>query len=148
MRICWLWPILLLPTLGCREHVLLDGTFELTPHRILRDDCALASQGPELGSATLRTQGDLVSLTLSRPELRLVGTYRDGLEEMTFDGSLSNVSALLRGRECLLDTVTFHLDGAATSPSSFKGSMAINYEARQPDECTCQFWFQFEAHRR
>jgi hypothetical protein len=101
-----------------------------------------------LGPATLRTEGNEVSLTLTKPELRLVGIYRYSVEEMTLDGTLTNSSTVLAGRECLLDTVDFHLDTVTTNASSFTGAMSINYNARQPDQCTCKFWFKLAGQRQ
>lgn len=148
VRISWLCAALsLLLTPGCRVHSLDDGVYAIVPGEILRDDCGLAT-ADVLGAATLRTEGNLVTLSLARPELRLVGTYRFSVEEMTLDGTLSNFSAVLRGRECLLDTVNFHMDTVTSSPTSFTGAMSINYDARQPDECVCKFWFRFEAQRQ
>lgn len=133
-------------TAGCRVHTLDDGDYALTPSQILKDDCGLA-QEDVLGPATLRTEGNLVTLTLAKTGLRLVGTYRVSTEEMTMDGTLSNFPARLRSRECLLDTVAFHVDTVTTSASTFTGAMSINYQAQQPDECVCQFWFKFDARR-
>lgn len=133
---------------GCRVHTLDDGPYTFTLGEILRDDCSLAGGGGVVPGGTLRTEGHLVSIALDDPDLRLVGTYRSGLEEMTLDGSLSNYSRNLRGRECLLDTVSFHLDTVTTNDSAFTGAMSVNYEARQPDECTCRFWFKLNATKR
>ena len=141
------WLLLLMLTAGCRVHTLEDGVYVITPGEILRDDCGLAS-ADVLGTATLRTEGNEVSLTLSRPELRLVGIYRFSVEEMTLDGTISNFPAVLRGRECLLDTVNFHVDTLTSSPTSFSGAMSINYDARVPDECVCKFWFKYTAQRQ
>ena len=141
------WLLLLMLTAGCRIHTLEDGVYTLTPGEILRDDCGLAT-ADVLGAATLRTEGNEVSLTLSRPELRLVGIYRFSVEEMTLDGTISNFSSVLRGRECLLDTVNFHVDTLTTSPTTFSGAMSINYDARVPDECVCKFWFKYTAQRQ
>lgn len=147
VRISWRsGALLLLLTSGCRVHPLDDGVYSLVPGEILRDDCGLADAGV-LGTATLRTEGNEVSLSLSRPELRLVGIYRYSVEEMTLDGTLTNYSAVLRGRDCLLDTVDFHVDTVTTNASSFTGALSINYNARQPDECACKFWFKFAAQR-
>ena len=77
-----------------------------------------------------------------------MGTYRFSVEEMTLDGTLSNYEAVLRNRTCLLDTVNFHVDTLTTSATSFTGAMSINYEARQPDECVCKYWFKFIATRQ
>jgi hypothetical protein len=146
VKLNWSLCMLLLLAAGCRIHELEDGEFTITPTEILRDECGLATQDV-LGRATLRTEGNLVTLTLAKPALRLVGTYRFGLEEMTMDGTLSNFSTVLRGRECLLDTVNFHVDTVTTSPRTFSGAMSINYEARQPDECVCRYWFKYDAAR-
>lgn len=132
---------------GCRVHTLEDGEYVLVPSEILRDDCGLASEDL-LGAATLRTEGNLVTLSLAKPGLRLVGTYRFSLEEMTMDGTLSNTPFMLRGRECLLDNVSYHVDTETSSPTTFSGSMSINYDTRSPDECVCKYWFKFDARRR
>jgi hypothetical protein len=148
VRISWLSGVLLsLLASGCRIHTLDDGLYALAQTEILRDDCGLADAGV-LGPATLRTEGNEVSLTLTKPELRLVGIYRYSVEEMTLDGTLTNSSTVLAGRECLLDTVDFHLDTVTTNASSFTGAMSINYNARQPDQCTCKFWFKLAGQRQ
>jgi hypothetical protein len=133
---------------GCREHTLDDGPYAFTLGEVLRDDCALATSGGLVAGGTLRTEGHQVSFALDSPDLRLVGTYRYALEEMTLDGSLSNEQRVLRGRECLVDVVTYHLDTVTTSPTAFTGAMSVNFEARQPDECTCRFWFKLSAAQR
>jgi len=138
--------LLLLLTSGCRIHDLQDGTYTFVSTEILRDDCGLGEQAIP-GTALLRTEGNLVTLTLAQPELRLVGTYRFSTEEMTLDGTISNLSTVLRGRECFVETVSMHVDAFTTSPSTFNGAMSINYEARQPDECACKHWFKFDASR-
>ncbi len=145
MRLFWFSAVLVLS--GCRVHTLDDGAYAFLPTEILRDDCALDGTGA-IGTATLRTEGNLVTLSLAKPELRLVGTYRFSVEEMTLDGTLTNFEAVLRGRDCLLDTVNLHVDTVTTSASTFSGSMSINYEARQPDECVCKYWFKFDATRQ
>ena len=147
MRLSWSLSVLVLVLAsGCRIHDLQDGTYAFTPTEILRDDCGLGQRG--VGNALLRTEGHLVTLTFSEPELRLVGTYRFSTEEMTLDGTISNLSTQLRGRECFVDIVNFHVDTVTTSPTTFNGAMSINYEARQPDECVCKYWFKFDAQRR
>ena len=139
---------LLLLLAGCRVHTLEDGPYTFTLGEVLRDDCGLASTGGVLTTGTLRTEGNLVSLNLAQPNLRLVGTYRFSLEEMTLDGTLSNFQTTLRGQACLLDTVALHLDTTTLSPTAFEGSMSISYEARTPDACVCKFWFKFSAQRQ
>lgn len=132
---------------GCRQHDLLDGDYAITPTEILRDDCGLQRDDP-VGLGTLDTDGNLVGMTFAQLGLRLVGTYRFSTEEMTLDGTLSNYSVVLRGAECLVDTVNLHLDTQTTSPTSFNGAMSINYDARQNDACVCKYWFKLDATRR
>ena len=147
LRNYWLLSALLLLGSGCRIHTLDDGLYSFVATEVLRDDCSLDGTGV-IGTATLRTEGNEVSLSLAKPELRLVGTYRFSVEEMTLDGTLSNYEAVLRSRTCLLDTVNFHVDTVTTSATGFTGAMSINYEARQPDECVCKYWFKFTATRQ
>ncbi len=150
MRNFWFASLLLLLMMsGCRVHTLDDGAYDFTLGEILRDDCGLAATaGAVPPGGTLRTEGNLTNFALTQPELRLIGTYRYSVEELTMDGSLSNYSTVLRGQECLVDTVAFHLDATTVDASSFTGAMSINYEARQPDACTCRFWFKFSAKRK
>ncbi|MFZ5440117.1 MAG: hypothetical protein ACOZQL_08925 [Myxococcota bacterium] len=144
-RLLWL---AVLALSACRDHVLEDGAYAFTPGEVLRDDCSLSSGAPIVTGGTLRTEGHLVAFSLTQPELRLVGTYLSSAEQMTLDGSLSNFQAVLRGRECLLDAVTFHLETTTLSPTSFEGAMSISYEARQPDECVCRYWFKLTGQRQ
>jgi hypothetical protein len=138
---------LLLLTAGCRVHTLEDAPYTFTLGEVLRDDCGLATTGGVVPGGTLRTEGNQVSLALRSPDLRLVGMYLDSDERFTMDGSLSNYTTVLRGQECLLDTVAFHLDATDTSATTFDGTMSINYAARAADRCVCQFWFKFSATR-
>ncbi|MFO0596562.1 MAG: hypothetical protein U0228_14695 [Myxococcaceae bacterium] len=136
--------MLALALVGCRAHTLDDGPYAVTVDQVLRDDCGLA--GTEvIGTATLVTQGHQVALTLAKPDLTMLGTYKYGLEQITLDGSLSNQREVLAGRECLLDLVTLHADTVTTDPTHFTGSMSIAYETKQADACTCRFWFNFKA---
>lgn len=145
VKIAWLCAIIGLT--GCRVHTLVDGVYTLVPQEVLHNDCGL-SVSDVFGSATLRTEGNLVALTLAPLDLGLVGTYREGVEEMTLDGSLSNYATVLNGRQCLLDTVTFHFDAETLGSTSFEGAMSISYEARQPDECGCRLWVKLAAWRQ
>lgn len=144
MKLAWSLLLFSLLLAGCRLHTLEDGEYVITPSEIIRDECNLAGTDL-LGPATLRTEGNLVYFTLSKPALRLVGTYRFNTEEITMDGSISNFSTVINGRECLLDNVQFHADTDTSSTSTFSGQMSISFEARTPDACNCKFWFQFNA---
>lgn len=138
---------LLLLTAGCRVHTLEDGPYTFTLGEILRDDCGLAATGGVVTGGTLTTVGHQVNLALTKPDLRLVGTYLYSVEQFTMDGSLSNYTTTLRGQECLLDTVTFHLDATETSATTFNGAMSVSYASRAADRCVCQFWFKYTAAR-
>lgn len=134
---------------GCRVHTLLDGNYQFEVTEVLENDCELMSPPAGVQSAgVLRTEGHWVGLRFTEPDLQLVGTYLSGVEALTLDGSLSHFPAQLRGRSCVLDTVTFHLDGTTVDAQTFEGAMAVNYEARQPDECTCRYWFKYRATSR
>lgn len=144
-----LWLVVLASMSACRDHLLDDGPYAFSVTEVLRDDCGLATSGTAVVSGgTLRSEGNLVQFSLTQPELRLVGTYLSSVEQMTLDGSISNYSAVLRGRECLLDTVSFHLDTTTLSDTRFEGAMSISYEARQPDECVCRYWFKLAGQKQ
>lgn len=140
------WILLLIVFAGCRMHTLEDGAFTLTPTETLRDDCGLAGSFGTL-QGTLRTEGHLVELALAQPDLRLVGTYRYGVEEMVMDGTVSNLNTTLNGRACLVESVAYHLETETDSPAAFTGSMSIQYDTRQDDGCSCRYWFRFRAQR-
>jgi hypothetical protein len=131
---------------GCgRTHPLTDGEYVFTVKEVLRDDCGLGDAALVLTPARLVTTGHVVRLDFAPPGTQLIGTYKSRIEEMTLDGTIANFNTIVRGRECLVDAVTLHLDAETTGPSSFKGAMSIAYDARQPDECVCRFWFLYEA---
>lgn len=142
----WLFGLLLVVS-GCREHVLADGAYALTATQTLRDDCGLAGTDL-LGDGTLRTEGHVAYLTLAKPGLTLMGSYRYGVEEMVLDGTLMNHPASLGGRECLLDVVSYHLETETAGPSAFTGAMSIHFQARQADACSCQYWFKLDGQQR
>jgi len=142
-------PLLLLCLVltGCRVHTLEDGPFAFTVTEVLRDDCGFAGAAPVTGGA-LMTEGHQVGFTLDAPKLRLEGTYLYGVEELMLDGSLLNTGATLNGRACQVDSTMFHLEGTTQSPSSFTGTMSVEYATRQNDACSCRIWFKFNAARR
>lgn len=147
MRAAFFAGVLSLTSACGRVHPLTDGDYLFSVTRVIRDDCELAAQPELLGTGTLVTTGHQVSLTLARPEAQLVGTYRSDLEEMVLDGTIANPQAVVRGRECLLNVISLHLDTVTLDPKNFKGTMAITYDG-QPDECVCKFWFDFTAAHR
>jgi hypothetical protein len=133
--------------LSCgRVHVLEDGPYALTVTRVLRDDCEFASQ-TVLGEGDLTTAGDSVTLGFTKPEAKLAGTYRTGVEEMTLDGTIANYATVVRGEECLVDFVTLHLDTVTVDREHFEGTMSISSYSPQHDQCGCKYWFDFEAAR-
>lgn len=143
-----LWLLLLLLALaGCRDHVLDDGPYAFTVGAALRDDCGVAGSF-RVGLGTLRTDGHQVSLTLAEPELRLMGSYRSNVEAFYADGSLSKSAAVLGGRECVVDTVSFRVEAQTLSDTGFTGTMAVNWDTAQPEACVCRYWFEFLAERQ
>jgi hypothetical protein len=131
---------------GCREHTLDDGTYAFTETGALRDDCGLAGQGV-LGTGTLATAGHQVTLALTRPPGTLTGTYRYNLEQMVLDGSVANYEATVRGQACLETTVTVHTETQTVDPTHFNGTLALTYDSRLPETCSCQYWFTYQAAR-
>lgn len=146
MRAPWLL-LAVLVLVGCRDHVLDDGAYALSVGAALRDDCGLAGTVP-FGPARLRTDGHQVSLTLEQPELRLMGSYRSNVEAFYADGSLSKTAAVLAGRECVVDTVSFHVEAETVSDTAFTGTMAVAWDTAQPETCVCRYWFEFSAARQ
>jgi hypothetical protein len=128
----------------CRVHPLQDGAYALKATRVLRDDCSLNGTGL-VPQATLTTTGNVVRLQLKQPATTLMGNYLNGLEKMSLDGTFANFATTVRGRTCQVDVATFHLEGTTLSPSAFQGTLAIDYDGRQSDQCVCQFWYDFDA---
>lgn len=134
---------------SCRVHLADDGryAFSLKPSDVLRDDCGLAADSAVVSTGVLRSIGNVVELDYGYLDIKLVGTYLDKLEQMTFDGTAVNVSTQVRGQLCLLDTVAIHLDAKTLDANHFSGAMKIVLDARSPDGCVCQLWFRYEASR-
>jgi hypothetical protein len=139
--------LLLVVLAGCRVHPLDDGTFGFaetgTP---LRDDCGLQGQGV-LGTGALSSAGHLVTLALTRPPGALSGSYRYNLEQMILDGSFLNYRTPVRGLDCLVEDAALHLETTTVDAAHFSGLGQLTYTSRQPDTCSCQYWFSFEATR-
>jgi hypothetical protein len=139
--------LLLLVLAGCRTHPLDDGTFGFvetgTP---LRDDCGLQGQGV-LGTGALTTTGHLVTLAMTRPPGALAGSYRYNLEQMILDGAFFNYQTQVRGLGCLVEDAALHLETTTLDATRFTGLAQLTYTSRQPDTCSCQYWFAFEATR-
>ena len=146
-----LLPLLLTSLLGlsassCRTHLLVDQTYDFTLKEVLRDDCGLATTPGVFSSGTLFTTGNQVRMTYGYQNLEMVGIYLVGEDQMSLDGSTGNVMTMVRGQECLLDTVTLHLETTNHTADSFDGEMSIALDARlNPEVCVCKLWVRYEA---
>jgi hypothetical protein len=139
---------LVLSLSACRVHTLEDGAFSFNVGRILRDDCGLTGQPNLLGPGTLVTAGHEVTLALTQPQAELVGSYRADAEQMVLDGTSTNQQLRVRDGGCLVDVVTLHLETQTLDPLRFEGTMALTYDAKNSDACSCRFWFEFTAVRQ
>lgn len=144
MRCALLLVVLFTCLEGCRVHELADGDYSFAVTSVLRDECGLAAQ-TVLGTATLVSTGNVVNLTFTKPDVRLAGIYKDGVEQMVLDGALTNYETTVRGQTCLLDSLGLHTDTVTVDPKAFTGTMALSYDARVPDSCVCKFWFEYRA---
>ncbi len=131
---------------GCRQHVLEDVAYAFTMTTLLRDDCGFQMPSALVGTGTLRTTGDLVSMELSRPAGRLSGNYLSLEEQLELDGTFANQQLAVGTQTCLVDVETVHLTGVTVGATQFTGTMSVNLDAKvNPQACTCRFWFDFNA---
>jgi hypothetical protein len=129
-----------------RSHVLNDVTYDFTMTKLLRDDCSFGQPGALVGTGTLSTTGDLVTMKLSLPPGRLAGNYLSGEEQMELDGTFLNQQVAVGGQACIVDTESVHLTTVTVDATHFTGTMSVNLDAKvNPQACTCRFWFEFSA---
>jgi hypothetical protein len=132
--------------LGCRQHVLNPGTFNLSATQVIRDDCGLAAQSPWV--AQVQLPGDYVWLTMTNVfGAQMRGLFETNREAFYADGDAANVQTTVAGQPCTLSFVNLHLEGATQSPTTFTGIFQILYDVsgQVPDRCTCQLWVNYQA---
>jgi hypothetical protein len=145
--------VLALALPGCRVHLLEDGDYDFTTTEVLRDDCGAASSFTLLQRGTLTTTGNLVKFAFSGERPDLQGTYRSApwmssdAESLVMDGSVTNARVTLRGVDCLVDTVSMHVEAQATAATTLSGTASIGFESRVFPECNCRYWYAFTAAR-
>jgi hypothetical protein len=134
--------------LGCgRAHVLSEGEYTFAVKEVIRDDCGLKDDARLISSGRLLKSGNVVSFAYRFLDLRMQGTYLSQSERFVLDGTSVNVSTRLQGQECLLDTVSAHIDAETIDEKRFAGNMSFAFDAKQPDACKCKYWIAFEAAR-
>lgn len=138
---------------GCRVHLLEDGPYDFTTTRVLRDDCGVAGAFTMLDRGTLTTTGNLVQFAFTGTKPDLQGTYQSApwmssdAEALIMDGSITNTHVTLRGRDCLLDTLTVHMQAQAIDDAHFTGTASVTFESKAFPECNCKYWYGFSAAR-
>jgi hypothetical protein len=138
---------------GCRVHLLEDGPYDFTTTRVLRDDCGVAGAFTMLDRGTLTTTGHLVKFAFTGTKPDLQGTYQSApwmssdAEALIMDGSITNTHVTLRGRDCLLDTLTVHMQAQAIDDAHFTGTASVTFESKAFPECNCKYWYGFSAAR-
>lgn len=129
-----------------RVHVLNDVPYAFTMTTLVRDDCGLGTPAGLVGTGTLRTTGDLVSMAMSLPAGRLSGNYLSLEEQMELDGTFVNQQVPVNGQTCLVDTESLHLTTTTVDATHFTGTMSVNLVTTvSPQTCNCRFWFDFSA---
>ncbi|MEW5739245.1 MAG: hypothetical protein AB1938_09990 [Myxococcota bacterium] len=136
---------LALPLSGCRSHTLEDGEYVFTPTEVLRDDCGVHGAFTVLDRGTLITTGNLVKFAFTSGKPDLQGTYKFQLEELVMDGVIANYRLPIRGRECLLDTVSLHMETKTVDPTNFTGTSSVTFQSLVFPECNCRYWYNFSA---
>ncbi len=144
-----LFGVLVLTAACGRSHVLDDGAYAFSLAEVLRDDCGLRQDPKVLSTGTLTTTGNLVALDYGYLDIKLKGIYLSKEERMSLDGTAANVSTVVRGNTCLLDTVAMHMETTtSTAATHFDGAMSFVLDARQSNECVCQMWVKFTAAKK
>ncbi len=131
---------------SCRTHTLEDGSYQFTVKEVLRDDCGLATSAPLLSTGVLITTGNQVKMRYGYLDLQLLGIYQVNLEQMVLDATAVNVTTAVRGTQCLLDSVSLHMDTENQTATSFSGSMSFYLDARA-DTCVCRVWVTYDAKK-
>lgn len=132
---------------GSRGHDQLEGTYSFTlVETVLADNtagCAEATDPTAWGGPLVRS-GDYVRLDLGLRQLFAVGYYRYDLEEFSLDGSAQDVAT---DGTCVVDQIRVHVEAVTTSPTTFEGTMAIDYDD-PVDACRCSFRALYRAERQ
>lgn len=138
---------------GCRSHLLEDGPYAFTTTEVLRDDCGAAGTVTLLARGSLTTTGNLVKFAFLSDEPDLQGAYRyvpflsGEPEQLILDGVISNYRLPLRGQDCLLDTITMHLEAQTVDAARFEGTASLAFQSLGFPDCNCKFWYRFSAAR-
>jgi len=132
---------------GCRQHTLEDGAYDFTTTGVLRDDCAVDGTLTILDRGTLTTTGNLVKIAFTSSKPNLEGTYKFQLEEMVLDGVIANYTVPIRGKDCLPDTLSLHMETKTVDPANFTGTTSITFQSLTFPECNCKYWYNFSATR-
>ena len=138
---------------GCRVHLLDDGAYDFTTTDVLRDDCGVTCTFTLLDRGTLTTTGNLVKFAFTGTKPDLQGAYQfapwmsKDAEALIMDGSINNTHVTLRGQDCLLDTLTMHVEAQATDATHLTGTASVAFESKAFPECNCKYWYGFTAAR-
>lgn len=138
---------------GCRVHLLDDGTYDFTTTEVLRDDCGVAGTLTLLDRGTLTTTGNLVKFAFTSDKPDLQGAYKSApwmssdAEQLIMDGVIANYRVNLRGKDCLLDSLSLHMQGQALDATRFEGTASLTFESQTFPECNCKYWYAFTAAR-
>jgi hypothetical protein len=130
---------------GCRSHTLEDGEYTFTTTEVLRDDCGAHGAFTVLERGTLVTTGNLVKFAFTSGKPDLQGTYKFQLEELVLDGVVANYRFNLRGQDCLLDTVSLHMETQTVDATRFTGTTRVVFQSLAFPDCNCQYWYGFTA---
>ncbi|MCC6332581.1 MAG: hypothetical protein IT380_01175 [Myxococcales bacterium] len=130
---------------GCRTHTLEDGEYAFTTSEVLRDDCGAAGTFTVLDRGALLTTGNLVKFAFTSGKPDLQGTYEFQREALVMDGVIANYRLPLRGKDCLLDTVSLHMETETVDSRNFTGTSSVTFQSLVFPECNCKYWYSFTA---
>lgn len=136
---------------GCtRANLQNEGRYEFTAVEVFRDDCGLVPTPESLWDGELVINGDVVRMDSDWRGLRLIGSVLPGGfdddDAFSLDGSESKAAISLQGRECLVDQISFHLEGTTQCARRFDGVLRVQLEPRvQQPGCACELWAKYRA---
>ena len=123
------------------------GTYAFTATDIVRDSCGLLPDGESLWDGHVFVAGKRVWVEYSLFEMRLLGDYQEVSDTFIADGTSADERTEIKGRACLLDYVSLHLEGTTESETAFGGSMRVQYRSEGSQECRCDLEVRYHAER-
>ncbi|MCI0574344.1 MAG: hypothetical protein L0Y66_26735 [Myxococcaceae bacterium] len=141
--------LLLLLSLACgRIHLLQEGRYQMSATEVLTDTCGVLAQPDDLWDGSLLLMGNVVRFDyeLLQPPIPMSGVFLSRTERFTANGTALNTPFRVRGRDCLVGSITVTInadtdEGAEPPGTVFTGTLRVHVETRgtpEDEACTCE----------